>query len=105
MGRTQAISEATAQKIDSEVRRLVDWGYEEATRIITERRQDLETLAQGLLEYETLTGEEIKGLFEGQRPTREDPSARPPSGPAAALPVIGKKTGGTTEPGAEPSPA
>ena len=59
MGQQQTLSEATAQKIDTEVRRLVEAGLAEATRIITEKRQDLETLAKGLLEYETLTGEEI----------------------------------------------
>jgi cell division protease FtsH len=105
MGRTQAISEATAQKIDSEVRRLVDWGYQEATRIIEERRQDLETLAQGLLEYETLSGEEIKDLFNGKRPTREDPGARAPSGPSSSLPTIGKRPSGGAAGAAEPNPA
>ncbi|WOJ89874.1 hypothetical protein RZS28_00735 [Methylocapsa polymorpha] len=47
MGRQTTISEATAQKIDSEVRRLVEMGLGEARRIITERRNDLETLARG----------------------------------------------------------
>jgi cell division protease FtsH len=55
IGRQQTVSEATAQKIDAEVRRLVEAGLADATRIITEKRQDLETLAKGLLEYETLT--------------------------------------------------
>src|SRR5438270_7330185 len=55
MGRQQNISEATSQKIDSEVRRLVEFGLDEATRILTERRDDLEVLAKGLLEYETLS--------------------------------------------------
>jgi cell division protease FtsH len=64
MGRQQNISEATSQKIDAEVRRLVEAGLAEATRILTEKRTDLETLAKGLLEYETLTGDEIIALFE-----------------------------------------
>ncbi|WOJ88719.1 ATP-dependent zinc metalloprotease FtsH [Methylocapsa polymorpha] len=71
MGRQTTISEATAQKIDSEVRRLVEMGLGEARRIITERRNDLETLAKGLLEFETLTGEEILGLLQGRRPVRD----------------------------------
>jgi cell division protease FtsH len=65
MGQQQTISEATAQKIDAGVRRLVEAGLAEATKIITEKRVDLETLAKGLLEYETLTGGEIVGVFEG----------------------------------------
>jgi cell division protease FtsH len=54
IGRQQTISEATAQKIDAEVRRLMGVGLADATRILTEKRQDLEALPKGLLEYETL---------------------------------------------------
>jgi cell division protease FtsH len=70
VSRTQNISEATVQKIDSEIRRLVEQGYKQATRILTEKRADLETLAKGLLESETLTGEEIKELLQGEPPAR-----------------------------------
>src|ERR1700710_2341148 len=59
MGKQNNISESTSQKIDSEVRRLVETGLSQATEIITRRREDLETLAKGLLEYETLSGDEI----------------------------------------------
>ncbi len=69
------ISEATAQKIDAEIRRIVDEAYETARTILTEKRKDLETLAQGLLEYETLTGEEIKDLLAGKPPKRDDGDA------------------------------
>src|SRR5499426_3122820 len=71
MGRQQNISEATAQKIDAEVRRLVDEGYEAARKILTEKKKDFETLAQALLEYETLTGEEITDVINGKKPNRE----------------------------------
>jgi Peptidase family M41 len=53
VSRTQNASEATVQKIDTEIRRFVEEGYNEATRILTERRADLEALAKGLLEFET----------------------------------------------------
>ena len=105
VSRTQNVSEATAQTIDKEVRRLVEWGNSEATRILTERRADLEVLAQGLLEYETLSGEEIKTLLEGGSIKRDDAVTRPPAGPSSALPTIGKKSGGTTSTGPEPTPA
>lgn len=72
VSRTQNISEATAQIIDAEVRRLVDWGYQEAMRILTERREDLESVAKGLLEYETLSGDELLDLIKGIKPIRED---------------------------------
>jgi cell division protease FtsH len=71
MGRQQNISEATSQKIDSEVRRLVEDGLNDARRILTEKAHELEALARGLLEYETLSGEEIRNLLDGQPPVRD----------------------------------
>jgi len=89
VNRQQNVSEATAQKIDSEVRRLVEEGYNEATRILTEKRGDLETLSKGLLEYETLSGDEITDLLNGKKPNRE--SVLEPSGPrTSAVPPAGK---------------
>ncbi|HBB55823.1 MAG TPA: cell division protein FtsH, partial [Hyphomonadaceae bacterium] len=99
VARTQNVSENTAQKIDAEIKRLVQAGYEEAKRILTERRQDLESLAKGLLEYETLTGDEIRNLIAGTPPSRPSVSDKkdlPPPGPA--IPVTPPKSapGGAT---------
>jgi cell division protease FtsH len=69
VARQQNISEATVQKIDAEIRRYVKEGYQEALKILTEKRADLETLAKGLLEFETLSGDEIKDLLMGKRCT------------------------------------
>ncbi|MBN9004446.1 MAG: ATP-dependent zinc metalloprotease FtsH [Rhizobiales bacterium] len=104
VNRQQNVSEATAQKIDSEVKRLVETGYKDATRILTERRGDLETLAKGLLEFETLTGEEITDLLNGKRPNRE--SVLEPSGPrTSAVPPAGKsRPRPDADPGLEPQP-
>jgi len=89
MGRQQNVSEATARKIDAEVRRLVDEGYEAARRILTEKKKEFETLAQALLEYETLTGEEITDVINGKKPNRE--SVLEPTGPrTSAVPPAGK---------------
>jgi len=89
MGRQQNVSESTAQKIDAEVRRLVDEGYETARRILTEKKKEFETLAQALLEYETLTGEEITDVINGKKPNRE--SVLEPTGPrTSAVPPAGK---------------
>ncbi len=89
VNRQQNVSEATAQKIDSEVKRLVETGYNEATRILTEKRADLETLAKGLLEFETLSGDEITDLLNGKKPNRE--SVLEPTGPrTSAVPPAGK---------------
>ncbi len=102
MGKQNNISESTSQKIDAEVRRLVESGLADATRIITEKRQDLETLAKGLLEFETLTGEEIYGLLRGEKPIRDSgdepplaPAPRPSPVPASGRqPKAGPETGG-----------
>jgi cell division protease FtsH len=89
VSRTQNASEATVQKIDTEIRRFVEEGYNEATRILTEKRADLEALAKGLLEFETLSGDEIVDLLKGKRPNRE--SVLEPSTPrTSAVPPAGK---------------
>ena len=90
VSRTQNVSEATANIIDAEVKRLVQAGYAEAKRILTEKLADLHTLAKALLEYETLSGDEIIGALKGVAPNREDSEARRPSGPALAVPISPK---------------
>jgi cell division protease FtsH len=98
------VSEATAQKIDTEVRRLVEAGYKDATRILAEKRADLETLAKGLLEFETLTGDEITDLLNGKKPNRE--SVLEPTTPrTSAVPPAGKThPRPDPDPGLEPQP-
>ncbi|HWD12382.1 ATP-dependent zinc metalloprotease FtsH [Pseudochrobactrum sp. sp1633] len=71
VSRTQNVSEATAQLIDAEVRELIDTAYIEARRILTEKHDAWVAIAEGLLEYETLSGEEIKQLIAGQKPNRD----------------------------------
>jgi cell division protease FtsH len=89
VARQQNISEETSRKIDAEIRRLVEAGYAEANKILEEKRADLETLARGLLEFETLSGDEIKDLISGKRPVRE--SVIEPTTPrASAVPTAGK---------------
>ncbi len=90
VSRTQNVSEATANIIDAEVKRLVDNGYKEAKRILTEKLDDLHTLAKALLEYETLSGDEIIGALKGVAPNREDADAKRPTGPAVAVPISPK---------------
>jgi len=61
--RQEHISEETAKKVDAEVKKIVDAGYERAKKILTEKLDDLHKLAKALLIYETLSGEEIKDLI------------------------------------------
>ena len=58
--------------IDSEVRRIVDTAYKDATKILKDKSDELERLAQGLLEYETLNGDEIRIIVEGGTLSRKD---------------------------------
>jgi cell division protease FtsH len=91
MGKSETVSEATAQIIDQEVRRIIDEAYTEAKRILTVKRDDLEALTKALMEFETLSGEEIKDLLEnGTKPSREDDAAPPSRG--SAVPSAGKTT-------------
>jgi cell division protease FtsH len=87
VGRTQNVAEATAQKIDAEVKRLVDLGYNEAKRILTERAEEHKFLAEALLEYETLSGDEIAKVMRGEKLDRPDDTPATPSAPTPALPV------------------
>ncbi|MHB8270386.1 ATP-dependent zinc metalloprotease FtsH [Bradyrhizobium sp.] len=104
VSRTQNASEATVQKIDTEIRRFVEEGYNEATRILTEKRADLEALAKGLLEFETLSGDEIIDLLAGKKPNRE--SVLEPTGPrTSAVPPAGKpRPRPDSDAGLEPQP-
>jgi cell division protease FtsH len=96
VSRTQNVSEATANIIDSEVKRLVQGGYDEAKRILTERIEDLHTLAKTLLEYETLSGDEIINAMKGIPPIRDINEDKRPSAPSVAVPL-------THSPGPEPA--
>nr|WP_313023899.1 ATP-dependent zinc metalloprotease FtsH [Brucella intermedia] len=93
VSRTQNISEETAQIIDAEVRRLIDEAYAEATRILTKKKKDWIALAEGLLEYETLSGDEIKELIAGGSGV-----------PKAGSPRKRKGSEPGSEPGMEPQP-
>jgi cell division protease FtsH len=62
VARQQHMSEETARKVDLEIRKIVDKGYDRAKKVLTEKIDDLHKLAKALLTYETLTGEEIENL-------------------------------------------
>jgi len=71
VSRQQHVSEDTAKKIDFEVKKIVQSGYDRAKKILTEKVDDLHKVAKALLEYETLSGEEIKKIiFENIYPKR-----------------------------------
>ena len=61
--RTQNMSEETSKKVDSEVKKIVEAGYDRAKKVLTEKIDDLHKIAKALLLYETLTGDEIRDLM------------------------------------------
>jgi cell division protease FtsH len=87
VARSQNVSEETARIIDEEVKRLVTEGWNDARRILTEKAEDHEKLSQALLEYETLSGEEIKDLLEKGLAPNRDENNFPNAGPSVAVPV------------------
>jgi cell division protease FtsH len=101
VARSQNVSEATSEIIDEEVKRLTQHGFDEARRILTERIEDLHTLAKAMLEYETLSGDEIADILKGVPPNREDIDAQGPPPPSAAVPL----THVEPEPAPAPAPA
>jgi cell division protease FtsH len=96
------VSEATAKVIDEEIRRIVDEGEQTARDILTSRLDELHALARGLLEYETLSADEIRRIIKGERIVRESSvgpaseEARP--GRRSSVPPSGRPTGLEPEP-------
>lgn len=70
--KTKNLSDHTAQIVDEEVRRIIDTAYKRATDLLTTYGSELEALAQALLQYETLSGDEIKALLKGEKIDRPD---------------------------------
>ncbi|MCR5856643.1 ATP-dependent zinc metalloprotease FtsH [Mesorhizobium sp. J428] len=101
VARTQNVSEETAQIIDAEVRRLIDDAYVEAKRILTKHKKEWIAIAEGLLEYETLSGDEIRQLIKGEKPARDLGDDTPPSR-GSAVPKAGATGGGRRKKGPEP---
>ena len=88
-----AMSDETAKKIDAEIRTLVEGGYAKATALLKKHRKQLNLLAEALLEFETLSGDEIKQLLETGKFERDGtkttvPSSLPPAG--NAIPKAGR---------------
>jgi cell division protease FtsH len=98
-------SEATQEKIDEEVRRIVDEGYQTAKRLLTEHADELENLAQGLLEYETLTGKEITRVMRGEGPGRDEDDTPTGGVPSVASIPRTKPRRPSDDSGLEPNPS
>ena len=90
--RQEHMSEETAKKVDAEVKRIVDAGYQRAKKILTEKIEDLHKLAKALLVYETLSGEEIKDLIlKNTQPKRAKEEFKDDKEASSALGSLGLK--------------
>jgi cell division protease FtsH len=85
------VSEATAREIDNEIKTIIDHAYAEAKRILTERLADLHALAKGLLEYETLSGDEIRMVINGEKIIRKIVDDPMPDQRRASVPTAAPK--------------
>jgi len=92
-GSEDRISQETAKLIDSEIKLLVEEGYKLATDILTKKRKDLNKLAEALIEYETLSGDDITDLLKGKkiRENDDEDKGKPDDGIKSAIPKIGAK--------------
>lgn len=103
-----SVSAETKSLIEAEVKRLIDEGYETARAILLDKSEEFERMAKGLLEYETLTGDEIKKVVRGEALGGDDDAAAPPSdGGTSGLAAIPKTRKPRAPKGgdAEPTPA
>jgi len=97
------VSDATARVIDEEIRRIVDEGEQAAREILTARLDELHALAKGLLEYETLSAEEIRRVIKGERIARGSSAGPAPvdevrPGRRSSVPPSGRPSGLEPEP-------
>ncbi len=94
------MSDATAKLIDEEIRRVVEDGERKARQILTEHMDELHALAKGLLEFETLSADEIRRVIRGEKIVRdtggpaEDPQRQTTPRPRSSVPPTGKPAGG-----------
>jgi len=103
-----SVSAHTKELIEEEVRKFIQDGYDRAREIIIEKNEEFERLAQGLLEYETLTGAEIKRVMAGEPPHADDDddgdAAKTDTSSVTAIPKTKPKKPQTPEGGLEPEP-
>ncbi len=102
------ISDHTAQIIDEEIREFVEAAEKRARKILTDRLEDLHKVAKALLEYETLSGDEVRALLRGEPIVRPNPDDEPPvkrKGRRSSVPTSGGAKDKQEKPGGlEPEP-
>jgi cell division protease FtsH len=108
IARSQNISEATAQMIDEEIRDIIEAAETKAHEVLNAHSDELHRLAKGLLEYETLSADEVYKVIRGEAIDRSEPAPKPSGGKRSSVPSSGKSAKGSDKPGGigpEPEPA
>jgi cell division protease FtsH len=100
---TKNVSEATAREIDAEIKDIIDKAYAKARRILTENVEELHRLARGLLEHETLSGDEIRTVLRGEPVIRKVVDEPAPENRRASVPNAGRPA--PQPPAGGPAPA
>ena len=98
--KTNNMSEATLQKVDGEVRRIIDQQYKVARTLIEDNKEKMHAMAKALLEWETIDGEQLDDIIAGKEP-------RPPKDWTPRNPSVGGSggsSGGTPAVSADPAP-
>ncbi|MGE8679593.1 ATP-dependent zinc metalloprotease FtsH [Achromobacter sp. Bel] len=93
--KTTHMSEATMQKVDTEIRRIIDEQYGVARKILEENRDKVEVMTSALLEWETIDADQINDIIEG-RPPRPPKTPQGPSDSTDTPPTTGLAAGGST---------
>jgi cell division protease FtsH len=91
------VSEATMQKVDQEIKRIIDEQYALARKLIEDNRAKVEAMAQALLEWETLDSDQIEDVMQGRAPRPPKPTSTP------ANPTFGPDAGPDAKPAATPA--
>jgi cell division protease FtsH len=80
------VSEATLQKVDDEIKRIIDQQYALARKLILDNRDKVEAMAKALLEWETIDAEQIQDIADGRPPRPPKPAQAPQSPPQPGPP-------------------
>ncbi|MEM7686371.1 MAG: cell division protein FtsH, partial [Pseudomonadota bacterium] len=104
---TTRISGAMQKTIDEEVKRMIDEAYDTAKNMLLDKNEEFERIAQGLLEYETLTNDDLRKIIAGEpldRDDDDDTQTTSSSGGHSAIPKAGKPRRGDSEPDPDMEP-
>ena len=98
------VSEVTAREIDTEIKSIIDTAYVKARAILSENVEDLHRIARGLLEYETLSGEELRTVMRGEPVIKKVNDEPAPESRRASVPTTSRPIPPAGVPGAAPQP-